>query len=189
MNLPSLNEIAALVVGDFSSTMGERDILLQHKSGNLQRIWSTHPLYMTLQYPLLFPYGEIGYYEGIRYKSFPLGKGQGEFISMREHYIYLIQTRSTESSTIVKSGRLFHQFIVDAYTSIESYRLQWVRSNQTTIRSDIYCNVRDAVTRGDNDPHSIGKRIVLPSSFIGSPRYMAKKYQDAIDVMEIPIYL
>lgn len=67
--LPSSNEIAALVVGDFSSTMGERYIILQHHSGNLQRIWSTHPLYLTLQYSLLFPYSEIEFYEGIKYKN------------------------------------------------------------------------------------------------------------------------
>uniref|UniRef100_A0A0D2ZUB6 ATP-dependent DNA helicase n=1 Tax=Brassica oleracea var. oleracea TaxID=109376 RepID=A0A0D2ZUB6_BRAOL len=175
--LPSSNEIAALVVGDFSSTMGERDIVLQHHSGNLQRIWSTHPLYMTLQYPLLFPYGEIGFYEGLKYKDHKEGK---KFVSMREYYTYRIQTRSCESSFIVKSGRLFHQFIVDAYTSLESYRLQWIRSNQTTIRIDLYNNVKDAVNRGDNDPQSVGKRVVLPSSHTGSPRYMAEKYQDAM---------
>jgi len=93
--LPSTNKINVLVVGGFSSTIGERDVILQHHAGNLQRIWSTHPLYMTLQYPLLFLYGEIGYYEGIpcsqiknkegiRYTSFE--KGQREYVSMREYY-------------------------------------------------------------------------------------------------------
>lgn len=160
--------------------MGERDIVLQHHSGNLQRIWSTHPLYMTLQYPLLFPYGEIGFYEGIKYKNNLSSKGEKKIVSMREYYTYRIQRWTSESSFIVKSGRLFHQFIVDAYTSLESYRLQWIRSNQTTIRVDIYNNIKDVVDRGDNDPQSIGKRIILPSSHTGSPRYMAEKYQDAM---------
>lgn len=75
---------------------------------------------------------------------------------------------------------MFHQFIVDAYTTLKSYRLQWIRTNQKTIRADIYNNVRDAVSRGDNAPRSIGKCIVLPSSHTGSPRYMAEKYQDAM---------
>lgn len=78
-------------------------------------------------------------------------------MSMREYYTYSIQTRTSENSFIVKNGRLFHKFIVDSYTSLESYRLQWIRSNQTTIRVDIYNNVKNAVNRGDNDPQSIGK--------------------------------
>lgn len=52
-------------------------------------------------------------------------------MSMREYYTYRIQRRTSESSFIVNSGRLFHQFIVDAYTSLESYRLQWIRSIST----------------------------------------------------------
>ena len=46
--LPSADEIAWLIIGDFSSTMDEWDVLLQHKTGNLQRILATHPLYMSL---------------------------------------------------------------------------------------------------------------------------------------------
>ncbi|KAL0008393.1 hypothetical protein SO802_009895 [Lithocarpus litseifolius] len=36
--------------------------------------------------------------------------------------------------------------------------------------------------RGDTTPASAGKRFVLPSSFIGSPRYMIENYQDAMAI-------
>ena len=36
--------------------------------------------------------------------------------------------------------------------------------------------------RGDTDPITVGKRIVLPPSFTGSPRYMVQNYQDAMAI-------
>ena len=36
------------------------------------------------------------------------------------------------------------------------------------------------MTRGDTRAEAIGQRIILPSSFTGSPRYMMQNYQDAM---------
>ncbi|XP_061351494.1 uncharacterized protein LOC133296511 [Gastrolobium bilobum] len=55
-NLPTASEIAALVVGDIDSSIGDRDIILETQSGTLKRIDVKHPLYLALQYPLLFSY-------------------------------------------------------------------------------------------------------------------------------------
>ncbi|CAN6928190.1 unnamed protein product, partial [Brassica oleracea] len=56
-DLPSTSEVAGLIVGDLSSTIGVRDIVVQFQSDTLQQIRDDHPLYMSLQYPLLFPRG------------------------------------------------------------------------------------------------------------------------------------
>ncbi|XP_071699004.1 uncharacterized protein [Rutidosis leptorrhynchoides] len=64
--------------------------------------------------------------------------------------------------------------------SIEEQRLKWLRHNQNELRLELYNNVCDAVTRGDTSATSIGKRIILPSSHTGSPRYMVQNYQDAM---------
>nr|GEX09339.1 DNA helicase PIF1, ATP-dependent [Tanacetum cinerariifolium] len=37
-------------------------------------------------------------------------------------------------------GRLFQQYLVDAYTVIEEQRLSWTRNNQDTLRVDLYHN-------------------------------------------------
>uniref|UniRef100_A0A0D3E6U1 ATP-dependent DNA helicase n=1 Tax=Brassica oleracea var. oleracea TaxID=109376 RepID=A0A0D3E6U1_BRAOL len=55
-DLPSTSEVVCLIVGDMSSTIGVRDIVVQFQSDTLQQIRDDHPLYMSLQYPLLFPY-------------------------------------------------------------------------------------------------------------------------------------
>ena len=99
---------------------------------------------------------------------------------MREYYAFRLQQRSREGNTLLLGLRLFQQFIVDAYTSIEEERLQWVRQNQLKLRFELYGGLKDAVLRGDTNPKSVGKRIILPSSFTGSPRYMAQNYQVAM---------
>ncbi|KAH0773449.1 hypothetical protein KY290_010586 [Solanum tuberosum] len=62
-NLPSVSEVAALVVGDFEPTNTDRDIIIESQNG--QRINELNAAYLGLQYPLLLPYGEDGYREDI----------------------------------------------------------------------------------------------------------------------------
>lgn len=64
-DLPSTSEVAGLIVGDMSSTIGVRDIVVQFQSDTLQQIRDDHPLYMSLQYLLLFPHGEYGFHPEI----------------------------------------------------------------------------------------------------------------------------
>ncbi|XP_010484962.1 PREDICTED: uncharacterized protein LOC104763262 [Camelina sativa] len=64
-NLPTCNEVVGLISGDFNSGVFKRDIVIESRSGGLQRISELHPAYLPLQYPLLFPYGEDGYRLGI----------------------------------------------------------------------------------------------------------------------------
>ncbi|KAF7835663.1 uncharacterized protein G2W53_010522 [Senna tora] len=68
-NLPTASEVAALIVGDFDMEKGERDIIVENRSGHLQRIDELHPLYLLMQYPLLFSYGEDGYREDILFRD------------------------------------------------------------------------------------------------------------------------
>lgn len=181
-DLPQTDEIAGLIVGDFNEDMGERDIVVQHRSSGLQHISDMHPLFMTLQYPLLFPYGQAGFNENIHVTNTDGNTRKREYITKREFFAYQIQTRLDEGMVIVGSKRLLHQYIVDAYTCIEQERLRWFRLNQKKIRADLYNNVEDAVMNGDTDAKSIGKRVILPSSHTGSPRYMAEKYHDAMAI-------
>ncbi|XP_021986335.1 uncharacterized protein LOC110882679 [Helianthus annuus] len=60
-NLPEASEVATLVIGDFTQAVENRDIVVKTKSGRLERISELHPSYLSLQYPLLFPYGEDMY--------------------------------------------------------------------------------------------------------------------------------
>ncbi|CAH9063416.1 unnamed protein product [Cuscuta europaea] len=183
-NLPTASEVAVLIVGDLDSMSSHRDIILEHKDRTLQRINELHPSYLALQYPILFPYGEEGYRLEIKYRQVE-GRDaiKRKDVTMREFFAYRLQQRDVEFSTILSSRRLFHQFIVDAYTMIESDRLKYVRLNQKKLRADVYNGLTDAVVRGETNPNTQGKRIILPSSFTGGARYMIQNYQDAMAIV------
>jgi hypothetical protein len=64
-NMPELDEVAALIVGDIGDEEDGRDIIVRERDGYLQRLHETHAKYIPLQYPLLFPFGEDQYQEKI----------------------------------------------------------------------------------------------------------------------------
>lgn len=68
-NLPTINdyEFAALVVDN--NFVNCRYVVAEHKQRGLQHISDLHPSYMSLQYPLLFPFGEDGYRTNIRHRN------------------------------------------------------------------------------------------------------------------------
>ncbi|XP_004301602.1 PREDICTED: uncharacterized protein LOC101297157 [Fragaria vesca subsp. vesca] len=72
-----------------------------------------------------------------------------------------------------------YHFLVDAYANVEENRLFYIRKNQPDIRSETYEGICDASIRG-HDGENVGKRIILPSTHTGSPRYMNKHYHDAM---------
>nr|VDD48462.1 unnamed protein product [Brassica oleracea] len=181
-DLPQSSEVVGLIVGEMSDTICERDIVVKFQSTNLTEIRNDHPLYMSLQYPLLFPYGEYGFNTEI-----PLHLEEGssrtrKFVSIRQFYASQIQTRLKEGMTLIKSGRLLHQYVVDVYSSIEEDRLRWHRINQDVLRAELYSNFCDAVGKGDTDARTVGKRFILPPSFTGGPRYLIEKYHDAMAI-------
>ena len=59
------------------------------------------------------------------------------FVSCREFYQYRLAVR-TGFSMIHSAGKLFQQYVVDAYLKIEALALQWYRFNQDKIRVERY---------------------------------------------------
>ena len=80
-------------------------------------------------------------------------------------------------------GRLFHQYLVDMYAKIEQQKLNYIKMNQQQIRSDLYSGLADAVNSGDTNAKEVGRNIILPSSYTGSPRQMFVLYQDAMSIV------
>ncbi|GFW77798.1 helitron_like_N domain-containing protein [Trichonephila clavipes] len=94
-------------------------------------------------------------------------------------YAYRLMIRKNEDNYIMKYRQLFHQYIVDKYIKIGMERLLFLRLNQTKVRSKEYIHLQDAVVNEGNTTN-IGKMIILPSSYIGSPRHMQEYAQDAM---------
>ena len=51
---------------------------------------------------------------------------------------------------------------------VEADRLNYHRTHQKNVRADRYKNLTHATNEGNNDPASVGNRIILPSSFTGN---------------------
>ncbi|MCH79969.1 ATP-dependent DNA helicase PIF1, partial [Trifolium medium] len=180
-NIPTVDEVAGLIVGDFEESDFGRDIIINDKKYGLTRIHETHVLFLPLQYPLIFPWGENGWEIDIPHRV--TGEDdKEERTTIREFMAFRIQQRNNEFGNIVFSKRLFQQFVVDCYTMIEAQRLSYIRENQDKIRCDVLSGLQEAVDRGDVDASLVGKRIILPDSFTGGPRYMFNNCQDAMGI-------
>ncbi|XP_057792157.1 uncharacterized protein LOC131008997 [Salvia miltiorrhiza] len=180
-NLPSVSEVAVLIVGDIDEAMGDRDIIIECKNGVLKRINELHPSYLALQYPLIFPFGDDCYREDIGFSE-NWGSTSRSRVSPKEYFAFRLHERQFEPPNILYCRRLFQQFVVDAYTMVESGRLKFVRTQQKKLRAELYKGLADGVLRGDTDPVKYGKRVILPSSFTGGARYMIQNYQDAMAI-------
>ena len=57
-NVPMVDEVVTLMVGDGSEVVDMHDVVIAQQADSFQRISELHVGYMALHYPLLFPYDE-----------------------------------------------------------------------------------------------------------------------------------
>ncbi|KAF8052569.1 hypothetical protein N665_1544s0004 [Sinapis alba] len=150
--------------------MDKRDIVLQEKqTGWLKRLSDIHPSYLALQYPLIFTYGEDGLRLGIKKRATPATeKLKRDHISMRKWFAYRLFERDGECHMLLHSKRLFQQFLVDAFTTIETNILSYLRQNQTCLRYECYDSIKQAEKQG--------------KTYMRGPRYMKNNYLDAMAI-------
>lgn len=71
MNLPQSDEIAILLPGDGSEVHDDFDVIIQSHRGRLQRVHMLNGSFEPLHFPLLFPYGELGFMNGMPLRKRP----------------------------------------------------------------------------------------------------------------------
>ncbi|KAL5148274.1 ATP-dependent DNA helicase PIF1 [Glycine soja] len=148
-----------------------------------ERIHELHPAYLPLQYPLLYPKGEDAYREDTPHKDHAnIHTTKRKKVTLREYFCYRLQSRTNEAQTILHSRRLFQQWIVDGYCMIESKKINYVRQNQQQLRVDKYINLITSNDHPETLGRDKGKRIILPSSFVGGERYMEQLYFDGMTI-------
>ncbi|KAI5434866.1 hypothetical protein KIW84_021620 [Lathyrus oleraceus] len=103
-------------------------------------------------------------------------------LTIREWLAFRIQSRSNEAQTLLRSRRLYQQFLVDGFTMMESERLRWLRKNQSKQRIGKYHNLNEYNSNGETHGSNTGKRVVLPSSYVGSRRYMDQLYFEGMAI-------
>ena len=110
-------------------------------------------------------------------------------ISVMQYYSSRLMLRPNantpvnEQVSIHSFGKLFHQYIVDMYAKMEQQRLNFISFNQKALRAEVYSGVADVVRLDSNDMSAVGKRVIVPSSFVDGPRFMAQLFQDAMNLV------
>jgi hypothetical protein len=135
---------------------------------------------MPLHYTLLFPGGggDLGWHWGLR-----LANDKNERLAQGAYYRFRLHQRANEYSPIFLANRLFQQYLVDVWAICDQNHLDWIRGHQSNIRAELYGGLRDALIREDLNLASLGQRFILPSGYTGSPRFMAKLYQDSMAIV------
>ncbi|KAK9742462.1 hypothetical protein RND81_03G174700 [Saponaria officinalis] len=186
-NLPSTDEVAALIVGGGEAGDCARDIIIHDRSNGVRKISELHPSFMAMQYPLMFPYGEDGFRPDIKHNDAETTtRKKRTYVTMREYYAYRFQERRKDDTIIdgisVLCDRLRQQFMVDCFTCVEETRLNYVRLNQNKIRKYSLRGLIDAIAAGYTTSDLLGRGIILPASFPGCFRFLFQNYQDALAI-------
>ncbi|XP_027155467.1 uncharacterized protein LOC113755757, partial [Coffea eugenioides] len=112
------------------------------------------------------------------------GKKEEYTVSTREYYCYRFQIRDNDESMLLHTLRLLQQFSVDGYVKIETSRLDFQQKRQNDIRTEILEGVMDSLSVGQTEGSKIGRKVILPASFIGGPRDMRRRYLDAMALVQ-----
>lgn len=64
----------------------------------------------------------------------------------------------------------------------ESERLSYIRNNQKKLRVDKYSSLQTSLDTRTAKGLTKGKRVILPSMLVGSPRYMDQLYFDGMAI-------
>ncbi|WVZ63152.1 hypothetical protein U9M48_012810 [Paspalum notatum var. saurae] len=174
-NMPSTDQLAMLVVGDFSLDTFKRDIVIQARSGQLQRISALHPAYMALQYPLLFLYGERGFQVGVLYHGdTPSNGNKRKKMTPQDYYRGVFHYKPNQPNPYLCYGTLSAQAKIVVHSQ-----------QPKKLRTESIQGIADAVGRGCIDGGEMGKHTVLPATHTGGRRYMIQNYHDGIAICRV----
>jgi len=170
-------EVAGAIILDNDDEVATgRDIRITYRGdGRVFCISERHYAIDSLAYPLLHSHGETGYH-------FTSKTRDGTKLHMNQYYTFYCQQRNPlrDFNMIMRSQRLMQEYFVSSYARYELERLDYFRFNQSVIRADLYT---DDIEPGDRG--AAGERIILPSSFIGGPRWYSVTYQDTLAIAKV----
>uniref|UniRef100_I1QHE4 Helitron helicase-like domain-containing protein n=1 Tax=Oryza glaberrima TaxID=4538 RepID=I1QHE4_ORYGL len=180
---PVASEVVGLVVGDVGISDVGRGLIVQDQAGHLQKVEEKHCKFMSMQYPILFPYGEDGYHENITYRRCARSQAiKRKKATMVEYFAYRLHDRADDFNTPMRCKRGTQAYVIDAYCCMEESRLSHYRSKtfQLKYRTTSFSEVSTMVHSGITEASDAGQRVILPSSYIWGPRYLYQNYLDSV---------
>jgi hypothetical protein len=192
------SELAILIVGDDTQPMDHRDVAVYRMQSatsaaqntpdgadyETQHIDTSHPSYLPMHFPLLFPRGEAGWCPWLKRMDPATKRAVDKRLTMTYWASCMLMTRADDANTAGtakhRAGRLFQELCLECFAIVEEERMRFLRNHQDKLRADKYMNVQASTAQTAAD---IGKKVVMPSTFISGRRYMLQKYQDAMAIV------
>ena len=185
-NAPSADDVALVFVCDREGNMpANLDFAVHPNSSNQRSLKRLSPFSQHVDpmvFPLFFPNGDFGWTPNMPHNEDRATAVRNK-ITPLQFYSYKIAMRDNVFNPLLLGGKLFQQYIVHAYARIEAVRLHFIRNNQQALRVESYKGVMDYINSFQNQNNQnirVGNVFILPSSFVGGPRFMAKLYQDSM---------
>ncbi|PWA81074.1 hypothetical protein CTI12_AA192040 [Artemisia annua] len=104
--LPTSNTLAAIVFDSGPMSESDFDVIIQYKGGEPQRINKLHKSYMSMQFPLIFIYGQPGFHAGLMSRPTAPNK-KPRRVSLNAFYTYQLHPRPHTYDLLFRTGRLF----------------------------------------------------------------------------------
>ncbi|KAH7713335.1 hypothetical protein AAVH_19338 [Aphelenchoides avenae] len=186
-NRSTANEVYAVFVTSSDGFVPEAYITVHNNGGRIRQLETFDENMEPMCFPLFFPHGTRGWTPGIKYQN-PRpsrAKNSRTELTRREHICYRLAIRRGRFNPMFFGGKLFQEYLVVQQVHIESDRLRWLRDNQHKIKSHLYADAQIllqnvAIERGAY----MGNVVILPSTFPGSPRYMAERYNESMALVK-----
>ncbi|XP_021724481.1 uncharacterized protein LOC110691830 [Chenopodium quinoa] len=173
-NAPVVDDVAVIWPENYSSSesLGPH-ILVNGRSDESHRIYHSYGCYDPLQYSLLFPRGECGWTQGLKKNSHPSRRTTDSIpdpimscdVHTTEDLLSQEEARSKRKNTKVDKFISAREYY--------AYKLQ-IRSNSMLLRAD----------SGETLGHNVGRRVILPPTYIGGPRDIKKRYLNAMALVQ-----
>jgi hypothetical protein len=169
-NMPTSNDIAAVFVSEDGNVPTDTKLTIFPYGNELQEISFLDKRVDSFLYPLLFPLGETGW--DMRNKK---------IVSIMDYYSSMLHFRQDSWSPLFLAGKLFQQFIVDAYVKFEQNSLSYLRFHQQDLHADSYMGIREHLQNFSTESNRpLGRIVILPSGYKSGPRGMFQTYQDSM---------
>nr|XP_047137563.1 uncharacterized protein LOC101241181 [Hydra vulgaris] len=182
-NLPSHEEVAIVFVGDDGAPPPSREVVIYPRGQALKTISSMSANLDPMIYPIFFPRGDAGWHEQLEHHPDRATRVRNR-VTLSQYYNYRLSVRET-FNPIFYGKKLFQQYAVDAYVKIEGQRLAFIRNNQNRLRSEQYDTLYEHVNNAANNLNvRPGRVVILPSSYVGSPRALKENFEDAMAIIK-----
>ncbi|GBN34656.1 hypothetical protein AVEN_239487-1 [Araneus ventricosus] len=148
-NAPPANEMAMVFVNSDGEPPFERNIRVYPLNPeNPQQLFINinilSPNLDPMAYPIFFPCGEPGWQPNWRCESYqgPQGNQSRVNVTMLQ-YKSALTAVIDDFNPIISAGKLTQQWIVDSYLQVEANNLNFIRTHQQQLRTELYQGLAD----------------------------------------------